>query len=71
VYQTTVYTKLDREADELVKRIIAANRGSDSGATRATAKDSRSEEPKRTTRKAITRGPQSSVPTAASHVAAS
>jgi membrane fusion protein (multidrug efflux system) len=27
VYQTTVYTKLDREAEDLVKKIIAANRG--------------------------------------------
>ena len=27
VYQTAVYTKLDREAEDLVKKIIAANRG--------------------------------------------
>jgi membrane fusion protein (multidrug efflux system) len=34
VYQTAVYTKLDREAEDLVKKIIAANRGADnSGAS--------------------------------------
>jgi membrane fusion protein (multidrug efflux system) len=71
IYQTAVYSKLDREADELVKKIIAQNRGAAPVETGATAKGNRSAEPKPVTRKAITRGPQSSVPPAVSDLAAS